>query len=159
MRPGRKIGMTDVAHRDVCYSSVVAQYQGAAESSDALLGLAQRKWLRALLIVLRVDFEVTPITLYEDNQGCIAISDPLSKDHGRTKHIDVHYHFCREAIEDGHITVKYCPTEDMRADIMTKALPQPAHARHKYALNVRSDADIVDGEPPPKKVKSVVVVS
>ena len=70
----------------------------------------------------------TPITVNSDNQSAIA----LAKDdrfHARTKHIDIRYHFIRYVIEEGKIRLTYCPTEDMTADIFTKALPS-AKAKH-----------------------------
>ena len=57
----------------------------------------------------------------EDNQGAIAIAkNPV--DHSRTKHIDIRFHYIREAVQDKLITLKYCPTENMMADILTKPL-------------------------------------
>ena len=44
--------------------------------------------------------------------------------HSRTKHIDVQYHYIREAIEDGLVTVSYIPTNEMAADSLTKPLPR-----------------------------------
>jgi len=48
--------------------------------------------------------------------------NPVS--HGRTKHIDIRHHFIRNEVEDGRITLVYCRTEDMIADILTKPLPR-----------------------------------
>ena len=59
-----------------------------------------------------------------DNQGVIA----LAKDnqyHARTKHIDLWYHFIREAVEDGKISVSYIHTDKNLSDIFTKALARP----------------------------------
>ena len=42
--------------------------------------------------------------------------------HSRTKHIDVRYNYIREAINEEIIQLKYCPTENMVADILTKPL-------------------------------------
>jgi hypothetical protein len=59
-----------------------------------------------------------------DNQGAIALAKD-NKFHARTKHIDLRYHFIREAVDDGKITMKYVPTADNVADIFTKALGKP----------------------------------
>jgi len=40
--------------------------------------------------------------------------------HGRTKHIDIKYHFIRNLIEAGRIELSYCATENMVADTFTK---------------------------------------
>ena len=60
-------------------------------------------------------------TIMCDNQGCIALAKNPTH-HSRTKHIDVQHHFIREKLESGKISLKYCPTEDMVADVLTKAL-------------------------------------
>ena len=39
------------------------------------------------------------------------------------KHIDIRFHFIQWIVEDGKMKLIYCPTEEMVADIMTKALP------------------------------------
>ena len=61
--------------------------------------------------------------MMEDNQGAIALAkNPIA--HSRTKHIDIRFHFIREARENGLIQIKYCPTEEMLADLLTKPLPR-----------------------------------
>jgi hypothetical protein len=42
--------------------------------------------------------------------------------HGRSKHIDVRYHFLRYLNKDGVIELKHCRSEKQLADNMTKAL-------------------------------------
>ena len=64
--------------------------------------------------------------LFEDNQGCIALSSN-SVTNERSKHIDVRYHFCRERVQSGELQVKHCPTEYMVADVLTKPLGGPRH--------------------------------
>ena len=43
--------------------------------------------------------------------------------HARTKHINVRFHFIHYIIKNGSIQLIYCPTDDMVADTLTKALP------------------------------------
>ncbi|MCO5589111.1 hypothetical protein L7F22_043077 [Adiantum nelumboides] len=40
----------------------------------------------------------------------------------RTKHIEVHYHYVRERLLAGEISLAYVPTQDNLADLFTKAL-------------------------------------
>lgn len=47
--------------------------------------------------------------------------------HSRTKHIDVRHHFVREVIEEGQLKLSHVGTEDMLADVLTKALARPKH--------------------------------
>ena len=56
-----------------------------------------------------------------DNQGAIALAKN-SVSHSRAKHIDLHHHFVREAIQNKIIWVQYIPTSEMTADSLTKAL-------------------------------------
>jgi hypothetical protein len=65
-----------------------------------------------------------PLNINCDNQGAIALAKD-NKFHAHTKHIDIHYHFFHEAIEDGKISVKYVPTDSNGADIFTKPLANP----------------------------------
>ena len=59
-----------------------------------------------------------PVFIFEDNQGTIALSkNPANRQ--RSKHIDVRYHFIRSAQDAGKIIIKYCPTAEMVADVMT----------------------------------------
>ncbi|RAN68450.1 hypothetical protein B5P42_31440, partial [Bacillus sp. SRB_331] len=57
----------------------------------------------------------------QDDQGAIFLENNRSSK-SRTKHIDVRHHFIREKVEEGRIMVKYCPTSEMVADILTKPL-------------------------------------
>ena len=77
-------------------------------------------WLRRLLSDINATPKTTTI-IREDDQGTIAIArNPIS--HARTKHIDIKFHYVREALHDGIIELVYCPTDQMAANILTKPL-------------------------------------
>ena len=58
-------------------------------------------WLRAFLSEIQDSQEGT-MGIKCDNQSAIALSKD-NKFHQRTKHIDIHYHYIREAVEDRKI--------------------------------------------------------
>ena len=62
-----------------------------------------------------------PMLLYCDNQSAIAM---VKNDqyHAHTKHIDIRYHFIHETVAHNTVKIQYCPTDQMIANIFTKAL-------------------------------------
>ncbi|KAB2627628.1 hypothetical protein D8674_042681 [Pyrus ussuriensis x Pyrus communis] len=76
-------------------------------------------------------------TIYCDNVSAIKLSrNPVM--HGRSKHIDVRYHFLRDLCKDGVIELQFCKSEDQVADLMTKPLKQPAFEKLRSMLGVCS---------------------
>lgn len=69
-----------------------------------------------------------PIVLYNDCQSAQKlILNPIF--HRRSKHIDIRYHFIREAVANNFVKIDYLETAEMPADILTKSL---ASVKHKY---------------------------
>nr|GEY88501.1 zinc finger, CCHC-type [Tanacetum cinerariifolium] len=92
------------------------------ESMVATGAACQALWLKRILSEL-TGWEEKRITLKVHNISAIAlVRNPIF--HGRSKHIDIHYHFIRECIENGHINVEHVSRELQRAYILTKALPR-----------------------------------
>ncbi|CAL0327305.1 unnamed protein product [Lupinus luteus] len=63
----------------------------------------------------------------------------LSKNHvlhGRSKHIDVRFHFLRDLIRDGVIELIHCTSKNQLADIMTKPLKLDTFLRLREKLGV-----------------------
>nr|GEZ19163.1 ribonuclease H-like domain, reverse transcriptase, RNA-dependent DNA polymerase [Tanacetum cinerariifolium] len=88
----------------------------------------QALWLKRLLSEL-TGWEEKRITLKVDNISAIAlVREPVF--HGRSKHIDIRYHFIRECVENGHINVEHVSGELQRAYILTKALPRLNRSHH-----------------------------
>lgn len=91
-------------------------------------------------------FELTEIkycvTLYNDNQGAQKLSaNPVY--HKRTKHIDVRYHFIRNAVSNDQIKIVYLASVDMIADILTKGLCATKHNKFVNDLGLVSTQDIL----------------
>ena len=72
-----------------------------------------------------------------DNTAAILLTqNPLTN--GAVKHISVIYHFVRDCVTRGAITVSYTPTAEMLADGLTKLLPGPLHKYCKINLGIRA---------------------
>ena len=98
----------------VALSTVEAGYMALSVATQEAI------WLRHLQEELGVT-NTGPTLIFEDNQGAISMAkNPVF--HKRTKHVQIRYHFVREAVEQGTITLEYCQTDDMLADSFTKAL-------------------------------------
>ena len=66
--------------------------------------------------------ETGPVILYQDNMSTIALIQNGTSNSHRTKHIKIRYFFVHERVVTGEITVRHMPTEQMLADVLTKAL-------------------------------------
>ena len=93
-------------------------------------------WLQQLLTDLLDDGAVKGLTIFEDNQSAIQMTKNPQY-HGRAKHIGIKFHFIRELVEDGTVSIQYCPTEEMVADMLTKGLPQHQFTKLRHLAGVR----------------------
>ena len=97
----------------VALSTCEAEYMALAATTQECLYLIQ------LLNGMDSECKYVPVKILEDNQGAIALSkNPVNRQ--RCKHVDIRFHFVRSALNDGNITIEYCPTAEMVADVMTK---------------------------------------
>jgi hypothetical protein len=118
----------------VATSSTEAEYISLSNAAREQIHLSQ------LLHDFGLDSSlITPTTLYGDNNGSRALTKN-PQFHDRAKHIRVRYHFIRDLVNDGIITIPYIPTHDMIADIFTKSLPRKAFRQHRYSLALRSSS-------------------
>ena len=112
----------------VALSTAEAEYMALASATQEAV------WLRKLATDLHLDTK-GPMLIYEDNQATIVMSkDPQY--HGRSKHIDIKFHYVRDQCNDNVIQLKYCPTNDMIADIFTKGLSQDKFKRLRQMLGM-----------------------
>ena len=65
--------------------------------------------------------------------------------HGRTKHIEVDYHFVHECVIHGDLCLQLISMDDQVADIFTKALPRPRFQHLCSKLLVYSTDHMFEG--------------
>ena len=129
-----QIGRSSITWRSkrqsiIALSSTEAEYVSLSQATQEAV------WLRQLLNDVGFK-QVMPTILYEDNQGAISLSKN-PKLNSRTKHIDIKFHYVRQAVNEKTIETNYCPTEEMAADIFTKSLSKVKFEKFRIMLGVK----------------------
>lgn len=76
-----------------------------------------------------------------DNAGCPALAKDL-KNHSQTNHIYVQHHFICIKMDSRHISLSYCPTKEMVANVLNKALAKVRHEKPTKAMRLRRGHEI-----------------
>ena len=116
--------------KTVSRSSTESEYKALADT------VAELTWLETLLRELRVPMKLV-LTLWCDNLGAMYLSaNPVF--HARTKHVEVDFHFVREKVAQGKLSVQFISTHDQIADVFTKPLSSERFLFLKSKLRVDS---------------------
>ena len=77
-------------------------------------------------------------TINQDNESTIKLQTNGPKSIGkRSRHINIRYFFITDQIEKGNVEVRYCPTDEMEGDYMTKPLQgNKFHKFRKFIMNL-----------------------
>jgi hypothetical protein len=113
----------------IVFSSCEAEYMAAA------FGACEAVWLRNILKELDHP-QLKSTIIYVDNKSAIQLAKNRVM-HGRSKHIEIRFHFLREQVKQKVVTLKYCSTKEQIADIFTKALPIDAFKKFRSALGMQ----------------------
>ncbi len=112
----------------IALSTMEAEYMALCASTQEVF------WIQSLLEEIEY-LSSKPATIYEDNQACIGLAtNPVH--YARSKHIDIKYHFIRDYVNKGDISIVYCPTKEMIADALMKLLLRPAFEEHIKVLEL-----------------------
>lgn len=114
--------------------SVVAMSSTEAEYVALSYAAQEAIWLRTLLESMGFK-QTKPMTIFEDNQSTIALAKN-PRHSSRTKHIDIKFHYIRDAVAEQKIHLEYCQTNEMIADILTKGLARPQFEKLRSELGV-----------------------
>ena len=114
--------------RTVARSSTEAEYKALADGTVEVL------WLRYLLSDLCIS-PSSATTIWCDNLGATYLSaNPIF--HARTKHVEVDYHFVRDRVTKKEIQIRFIPSKDQLADILTKPLASSIFISLRSKLHV-----------------------
>ncbi|KAK1417486.1 hypothetical protein QVD17_26615 [Tagetes erecta] len=112
----------------VALSSTEAEYISATGAT------CQALWLRRILEDLGFN-QAKPTVIYCDNKSAINLAkNPITD--GRTRHIDIKYHFIREMIGKNQIALEFCSTHCQVADVLTKSLSREKFVYFRHELGV-----------------------
>jgi hypothetical protein len=111
---GGPISWSSKRQHTIATSSCEAEYIGRCNATKEVV------WL--CLLLREVGYPVEgPAVIFADNKSAIALANnPVY--HGRSRHIDIQYHYTREKVNDNTIQLLYLPTIEMVVDGMTKSL-------------------------------------
>ncbi len=82
-------------------------------------------------ILRELGYAISPIFLKQDNQSTIKLIERGKPASESTRHINIRYFFLKDKVDKKEITLGYCPTEDMRADALTKPLVGSRFIKHR----------------------------
>ena len=111
---GCTVGWITKKQTTVSLSSTEAEYMSMSATVQHI------QWMHEMLA--EGDLPVfEPTKLYCDNQSAIQLSSN-DVNHSRSKHIPIRHHYIRDAVQAKEFEVRWIPTADQLADIMTKSL-------------------------------------
>jgi hypothetical protein len=100
----------------VALSTTDAEYVAACAAGKEI------RWMQKLLGEMGYTVP-KPTKLFMDNQSAISVAKN-PEHHGRMKHLDLCFYWLRDKVEQGFIEPVYLQTDQMPADLLTKALPR-----------------------------------
>ncbi|GKA84219.1 zinc finger, CCHC-type containing protein [Tanacetum coccineum] len=126
---GNLITWASQKQRCVALSSCEAEFMAAT------MAACQGIWLRRLLSEITGQ-NIPPAALLVDNRSSLDLmKNPVF--HGRSKHIDIRFHFIRECVENGEITVAHVCGKEQKADILTKPLARVKHEEMRNLMGIK----------------------
>lgn len=120
MLHGGAISWTSKRQATVALSTTEAEYMSLASAVQESL------WFRSFYNQFDIGFGTQPITIRCDNLSALDLAHSNAYS-SRTKHIDLRHHFIRQHVEEKSIILEHISTEEMLADVMTKALFSTKH--------------------------------
>ncbi|GJP81254.1 hypothetical protein CLOP_g11416 [Closterium sp. NIES-67] len=119
---------------DIALSSAEAEYMAL------FFACQEGVWLRRLLNEFEIDVK-GPTVVRTDSKSAMDLAKNDNW-HGRTKHMDVKYHWVREQLEKQQFKFEFVRTEEQAADFLTKVLPRANFEYCKEKVGIRTLKDM-----------------
>jgi transposase InsO family protein len=123
--------------------AVVTRSTTEAEFIAAGAAGMEIRWMQNLLQELGYT-PSAPAKLYMDNQSSMSVAKN-PEHHGKMKHLDLCYYWLRDEVSMKRILPLYLQTENMPADLLTKALPKPQVEKLRSEMGLVYVKDITLG--------------
>jgi len=136
MMAGGPISTKTTRQKNITVSTTEAELVACSEACR------ESEWLWFLLEELGFK-QQEPIKIFCDNKAVVAIAQNPGN-HSGTKHIEIRHLYVRYLIEQGRAVISYCWTEDMIADILTKAISTRLFIKLREMLGVKDLKTITD---------------
>ena len=118
---GGAIGWSSKLQTIVTLSTTEAEYIAACSAGQEAI------WMRAFLTAIGYDCS-KPTTIHIDNLSAVSVANNPTHQ-GRMKHLDLRFHWLREAVEREVFKIQHIPTAQMPADVLTKPLKWKLRAK------------------------------
>lgn len=105
-----------------------------AECSALADYICEAIWICKLFEELKIR-DQNSVEIYEDNQSTIAIAESEAPSK-KLKHTAVKLEFIKECVAEQKVSVKYLPTGDQPANMLTKGLSPVAFKKHCINLGI-----------------------
>ncbi|GAU51495.1 hypothetical protein TSUD_413780, partial [Trifolium subterraneum] len=97
---------------------------------------------------------LSSLTLKVDNVSAINLAkNPIV--HGRSKHIEMRFHYLREQVNNGNLALEYCKSEEQVADLFTKEVAVQVFQKLRGLIGMETVATTritqkIEGHKPPR---------
>lgn len=134
---GGPISWISKRQKSVALSTMETEYMALSDVAKEVV------YVRRLVREINFpNFVKEATVIFCDNQSAIILSKEKMVNQ-RSKHIDIRFHFSREAQERKQINIQYVPTDKNIADVLTKPLIKEKYKKCITMLNLSySDATV-----------------
>ncbi|CAI5727359.1 unnamed protein product [Peronospora destructor] len=122
----------------ISLSTMEAEFISASQAGRELLGT--KELLNETKLCVR-----EPMPMWIDNQAAIKQLES-EKGASSTKHVNIRFKFICHHTQEGTVVPRFVKSQDMMADILTKALPAPRMEELRALFKLKATQDVVEEE-------------